>query len=102
MMSLRSTSRFKRFDDVLHLNLQVLHLLQVAGSLRRKLARVAQAVLFEPLFLFDQAAPRVFELHGQELARALREDLAIAQVLVDEVRGEPVGDPHDGDAGCRR
>ena len=84
------------FNDILNLNLQVLHLLQIAGSLRWKLPRVAQAVLFEPFFLFDQAAPRVFELHGQELTRPLREDFAVAQILVNEVRRESVGDSHDG------
>ena len=54
----------------------------------------AAAVLLELLLVLDQPPARVFELRFEELIRPFGQHLTVAQVLVDEQRREPLGDPH--------
>ena len=52
---------------------------------------MASAVPFQLLLVLDEPLPGILELGFEELVGAFREHLAIAQVLFDEHRREPLG-----------
>ena len=86
----------ERLHQRLDLHLDVLDRLQVRVELRRQLAGELLAVGLELLLLLDQTPPRILELRLEKLVRAFSEHLTIAQVLLDEQRRQPLGDPHHG------
>ena len=85
----------ERLDDRLDLHLLVLEHLQVRLELRWAAGRRYRLRYSSSFFsLLDQPAPRVLELRLEKLVRALGQHLAVPQVLFDEERGQPLGDPH--------
>jgi hypothetical protein len=84
-------------DGVRHrfqLRVAALQHLKVRPELRGQLSGVGLPVRFNLLFLIEQPTASVFELRLQKLVRIVGEHFAVAQVLFDEQRGEPLRDPH--------
>ena len=68
--------------------------LQVRVELRRQFARVAAAVLRQLLLVILQPAARLDELGFEEGVGAFGQHFALAHVLLDELRRQPLGDEH--------
>src|SRR5207249_9376932 len=77
----------------LHLRLGVVDLLQVRLQLRWELAIVALPIGLELLLVLDEAFTRIRELRFEKLTRSVGKYHTIAQILLDERRGQPLGDP---------
>ena len=81
-----------RLAQRLQLQLRALDRLQVRLQLGRQLPRIRAAGTPRASSRARAAAARIFELRLEELVRALGLDLAVAQVLLDEQRRQPLGD----------
>ncbi len=80
--------------EALRLQVDAVEDLQVRVELRRQLARVAAAVFGQLLLVILQPAARFDQLGFEERVGAFGQHFALAYVLLDELRRQPLGDEH--------